>query len=108
MGSLLYGSSSTKIAFDDRALAHLQIVITAKLRRREGFVLSWTNSTVDGSGRGAIWLDPSSTIYFRYDGSRSPNINREWINILAISSNAPAGLIFTLEPPATEVLPSRP
>ena len=98
MGILLYGASGTEIPFDDRALAHLQIVITAKLRRREGFVFSWTNAPGAGSGRSAIWLDPSSTLFFRYFGSRPPVINREWIEVLAASSNNPAGLSFSPEP----------
>ena len=98
MGSLFYGSPGKEIAFDDRALAHLQIVITAKLRRRESFVFSWSNTLREGSGRGAIWLDPSSTLYFHYSGSRQPLINREWLAVLAKSSNTPAGLQFTEEP----------
>ena len=108
MGSLFYGSPGTEIAFDDRALAHLQIVITAKLRRRESFVFSWTNSVKDGGGRGALWLDPSSALYFHYSGSRPPAINREWLNALAMSSNTPAGLLFTDEPDATGGTPSKP
>ena len=108
MGTLLYGSAGTEISFDDRALAHLQIVITAKLRRREGFVFSWTSSPGAGSGRSAIWLDPSSTLFFRYFGSRPPAINREWIEVLAASSNNAGGLVFTAEPEsAREGAPSR-
>ena len=99
MGSLQYGSPGTEIAFDDRALAHLQIVIAAKLRRRESFMFSWNIAPGDGSGRSAIWLDPSSTLMFRYSGSRFPTINRAWIDILVTSSNAPNGLVFTIEPP---------
>ena len=108
MGTLLYGNSGMEIAFDDRALAHLQIVITAKLRRREGFVFSWTSAPGAGSGRSAIWLDPSSTLFFRYFGSRPPAINREWIEVLAASSNNPGGLVFTAEPESSsEGTPSR-
>ncbi len=98
MGSLLYGNPGTEIAFDDRALAHLQIVITAKLRRRESFVFSWSNTLREGSGRGAVWLDPSSTLYFHYAGSRQPSINRTWLDILGKSSNTAAGLFLTDEP----------
>ncbi|MGL4340180.1 MAG: ATP-dependent DNA ligase [Rhodoglobus sp.] len=108
MGTLLYGHSGTEIAFDDRALAHLQIVITAKLRRREGFVFSWTGAPGSGNGRSAIWLDPSSTLFFRYLGSRPPVINREWIEVLAASSNNPGGLVFTTEPePSTDTSSAR-
>ncbi|MBC7725213.1 MAG: ATP-dependent DNA ligase [Burkholderiaceae bacterium] len=77
---------------------HLQIVITAKLRRRESFVFSWSDSVEVGSGRSTIWLDPSSTLYYRYFGSRIPSINREWIEALMASANSAGGLYFTPEP----------
>ena len=98
MGRLFYGAPSTEIEFDDRSLAHLQIVITAKLRRRESFVFTWVTSAARGSGRGSIWLDPSSTLYFRYDGSRPPTLNREWIEQLMASANSPSGLVYSDEP----------
>lgn len=98
MGSLLYGSPSIEVSFDDRALMHLQIVITAKLRRRESFIFSWTNAVDVGSGRSTIWLDPSSTLFYRFAGSRIPSINREWIEALMLSANSSGGLFFSSEP----------
>lgn len=98
MGSLLYGSQAIEVAFDDRALMHLQIVITAKLRRKESFVFSWTDSAEVGDGRSSIWLDPSSTLLYRYVSSRVPTINREWIDALMQSANSGSGLMFTAEP----------
>ena len=102
MGSLVYGSKNMEVSFDDRALMHLQIVITAKLRRGESFIFSWINSAEAGSGRSSIWLDPSSTLLYRFSGSRTPAINRGWIETLMLSANSPGGLFFTSEP----VLPS--
>lgn len=103
MGTLLYGFSAISVEFPDRALWHLQIVITAKLRRREGFTLSWADSPDAGSGRTAIWLDASSTLIYRYWGSRVPGINKDWIDELMLSANSTGGLVFTPEPgtPAT-------
>jgi hypothetical protein len=98
MGTLLYGNPGIVISFEDRALMHLQIVITAKLRRSESFVFSWTDAADVGSGRSSIWLDPSSTLLYRYFGSRIPSINREWIETLTVSANSGSGLIFTAEP----------
>ena len=97
MGTLLYGNPNSEITFPDRALAHLQVVIVAKLRRRESFVFSWAIPSTGGSGRTAIWVDPSITMMFRYSGSRMPALNRAWIDVLAASSNSPAGLVFTDE-----------
>jgi hypothetical protein len=80
----------------------LQIVITAKLRRRESFVLTWTDAAEVGSGRSTIWLDPSSTLYYRYLGSRPISINREWVDVLMLSANSANGLMFTQEPPSLQ------
>lgn len=101
MGSLVYGNSAIEVAFDDRALMHLQIVITNKLRRNESFIFTWVNAPELGSGRSTIWLDPGSTILYRYSGSRTPSINRDWIETLMLSANSAGGLFFTTEPPAS-------
>ena len=98
MGSLLYGGQGIEIRFDDRALMHLQVVITAKLRRRENFLFSWVDSGATVSGRSAIWLDPSCSLYYRYSGSRMPSLNGEWIKALMLSANSAGGLFFTEEP----------
>ncbi|WP_426625323.1 ATP-dependent DNA ligase [Leifsonia sp. McL0607] len=91
MGSLVYDSSV--IEFDDRVLAHLQVVIVNKLRRRESFAMSWRDCPEVGDGRSTIWLDPSIPLYFKFEGSRVPAINRDWIERLAESANSSTGLI---------------
>lgn len=98
MGTLIYGNSGMVFSFDDRALIHLQIVISAKLRRRESFAFSWVDAPDSSNGRSAIWIDPASTLYYRYFGSRVPAVNREWIEALMSSANSAAGLILTAEP----------
>ncbi|TFD63470.1 ATP-dependent DNA ligase [Cryobacterium ruanii] len=98
MGTLLYGNPGIVISFDDRALMHLQIVISTKLRRRESFVFTWTDSADEGSGRSAIWLDPTSTLYYRYFGCHTPSINRDWIETLMLSANSTGGLVLIAEP----------
>lgn len=98
MGTLQYGNPASSIQFDDRALIHLQVVISSKLRRGENFMFSWTNATEVGSGRTAIWLDPSSTLTFKYHGNRTPLVNRQWIDELTTSANSVWGLVFSAEP----------
>ena len=106
MGTLLYGNPGIVITFDDRALMHLQIVISTKLRRRESFIFTWSDSADEGSGRSAIWLDPTSTLYYRYFGSRTPSINRDWIEALMLSANSAGGLVFIAEPtPSPSISP---
>jgi hypothetical protein len=98
MGMLKYGSSSSEISFDDRALLHLQIVITLKLRRHESFIFSWTDIAERGSSRSSIWLHPNITLSYRFSGSRIPTVNQEWIETLMESANSGGGLMFTAEP----------
>jgi hypothetical protein len=88
--------------FDDRALTHLQIVISTKLRRREVFFLSWKQPQERGSGRHAIWIDNGVPIHFFYDGSRPATVNRDWIDILLNSAGKAAGLQFSENPEPRE------
>ncbi len=101
MGVLTYGSPSIELTIDDRTLMHLQIVITAKLRRREGFIFTWKDTPEMGSGRSSIWLDPSSTLHYRFFGGRVPSVNRAWVDLLMSSANSGTGLMFTPEPSAS-------
>jgi hypothetical protein len=84
--------------FDDRVLAHLQIVISTKLRRHEDFFLSWVMPIERGSGRHAIWIDNGIPLHFFYNGSRPAAINREWIDELLLSSTKAGGLLLADEP----------
>lgn len=101
MGKILYGDSGIELSFDDRDMAHLQMVIGAKLRRRESFFFSWRDDPAGAGGHNALWIDCAIPLYFRYFGSKMPTINREWIAILAESSNSPGGLQLTPEPEGT-------
>jgi hypothetical protein len=96
MGQLRYGAE--RFEFDDRLLAHLQIVISSKLRRSESFFLSWLAHTEAGSGRHAIWIDTGVPIHITYFGSRPPSINRQWVEDLALAANSTAGLVLMDEP----------
>ncbi|MGO4536793.1 DUF7882 family protein [Leifsonia sp. 2MCAF36] len=91
MGSLRYGSVT--VEFDDRVLTHLQIVIVNKLRRRESFAMSWRDSNAVGDGRSAIWIDPTIPLYFKFDGSRVPEIDRGWLAELSASADSSMGLV---------------
>jgi hypothetical protein len=95
VGKLMYGTVDIEI--DDRLLAHLQIVIVNKLRRGEPLLMSWLDSPSIGDGRSAIWLNPNITLYFKFAGSRSPQIDREWVRVLAESAESSTGLILRSE-----------
>ncbi|MEJ3404084.1 hypothetical protein WDJ51_05020 [Rathayibacter sp. YIM 133350] len=96
MGTLFYDHEGFE--FEDRVLAHLQLVLTTKLRRHEPFVLSWLQPFELGSGRRALWIDNGVGIHYAYSGSRTPTINREWVEQLMTASGRPGGVFLEEEP----------
>ena len=67
VGTLYYGDSGTPIGIEDRALAHLKIAITTKLRRGESFTLSWRHADDQPRGRSTLWLHASIPLRFVFD-----------------------------------------
>ncbi|MBO9625959.1 MAG: ATP-dependent DNA ligase [Microbacterium sp.] len=97
MGKFIY-EGGVKTEIEDRALTHLQLVITAKLRRGEPFPFSWREDASVGGGRTTVWMQPGSSLVFKYFGSRQPSINRAWVDALAFTANSPGGLYLVPEP----------
>lgn len=95
MGTMQYGGE--KLYFEDRVLAHLEVVIVLKLRAGESFLMSWVKDVAIGSGRTSVWLHPTMLLRFDFLGSRVPTINRDWLQRLHDSANSPKGLIVTNE-----------
>lgn len=92
MGTLIYDGTDG-FAFDDRVLVHLQTVIATKLRRREGFLLIWTDTSSGPEGvLRSIWLDPSISVQFVYAHPELPELNRSWLTILTEKANSNVGL----------------
>lgn len=98
MGTLTYDSKLVA-TFDDRVLAHLQVVIWAKLRRGENFSFTFNDAQRSGMGRTSIWLNPAISIAFDYYGSKMPSVNPAWLEALTRSANSPGGLMVVPEPP---------
>jgi hypothetical protein len=94
MGSLHYGSPPATFELDDRALAHVELVVLAKLRRNESFAL-----TLDApkGGRTTIWINSASTLRFELTGETG-EINRAWLEELIDSANTTAGMRVVPEP----------
>ena len=95
MGELRYGNTAP-ITIDDRTLFHLQVVVGAKLRRRESFYLT-LGSPEEGFARATIWLDPSIPITFAYAENHSIQLNRQWLEVLSNSANSQHGLQLMAE-----------
>ena len=94
MGLFIY-DDARRAEFEDRALAHLQVVILNKLRRRESFVFSWEETR----GFVSVWLHPGVAMQFVYLSNRAPTMNRAWLELLAESANSTVGLLSLPEPP---------
>lgn len=97
MGKFIY-EGGPKVDIEDRALTHLQLVVTSKLRRGEPFSITWREDASVGGGRTTVWVHPRSSLLFKYAGSRQPAINRAWVDALAFTANAPSGLYLIPEP----------
>jgi hypothetical protein len=105
MGKLMYGASLTPILIDDRALAHLKVVISTKLRRQESFTLSWVHKDGEAPGRSTIWLHPSIPLRFVFETSEAPELNPEWIKALSQTLNSTGGVSLVdeiIDPSLTE------
>jgi hypothetical protein len=91
VGYLVY-DGTTRIQLDDRVLAHLEIIMIIKFRRREGFPLRWRDSANDGQGRNMVWLDPSMPLRLHLDSPKAAPTNREWIEQMAEAASTNHGL----------------
>ncbi|MBM7503198.1 hypothetical protein ACFPER_06930 [Agromyces aurantiacus] len=96
MGTLYYGDSGTPVEIDDRALAHLKIAITTKLRRGESFMFSWRHGAGEPRGRSSLWLHPAIPLRFVFQEEVAPELSREWIEELMRSANSGGGIVIDL------------
>src|SRR3546814_6966447 len=83
------------VDIDDRTLAHLRIVVMNKLRRSESFMFDV--EVGDGSGRRSYWMHPAVPIQFHFFGSRTPRINRAWVEELMLVASGPRSEEHTSE-----------
>ncbi len=98
MGKFVY-EGGVKTEIEDRALTHLQLVITAKLRRWGALPLQLARRRERGR-RAHHRVDPARQLS-RVQVLRQavkPSINRAWIEALAFTANAPSGLYLVPEP----------
>lgn len=97
MGTIYYGGGAMPIHIEDRALAHLKVVIATKLRRDESFTVSWRHPDDQPRGRSTIWLHPSIPLRFVFDDPEPAELSRDWIEELANSANSTGGIMLVAE-----------
>ncbi len=90
MGILHYGGADFEI--DDRTLAHLKVVVAAKLRRKETVLISWNRPVQEGSGRVELLIFPEAPIVFRFQAGLPPRLNRVWLQVLQRLAGEPEGI----------------
>ena len=97
MGTIYYGGDASAIDIEDRALAHLKVVIATKLRRGESFTLTWRHPDNQPRGRSTVWLSPSIPLRFVFDDPEPAVLSREWMEELAQSANSSGGIMLVAE-----------
>ena len=105
MGTIYYGGSDTPIHIDDRALAHLKVVIATKLRRGESFTVSWRHPDDQPGGRSTVWLHPSIPLRFEFDSAEAEKVDRDYLEQMAKSAASSGGLTIDLCEPDELPLP---
>ncbi len=94
---MYYGGGAMPIHIEDRALAHLKVVIATKLRRDESFTVSWRHPDDQPRGRSTIWVHPSIPLRFVFDDPEPAELSRTWIEELANSANSTGGIMLIAE-----------
>jgi len=92
MGMLFYGAGRLPIRLDDRVLAHLKAVATAKMRRGEGFLISWTDAAEVGHGRSSVWVHPYTDLHYTFDGNTPPTLDPAILEELNVESIQARGI----------------
>lgn len=96
MGKLHYGYGSEAIIVPDELLAHVQALVTTKLRRSESFTLSWKQGSDPSAGRSTIWLHCSIPLRFEFDTADAIQLDRAYLSELAESA-ARGGVLIDLD-----------
>lgn len=104
MGYLYYGNNSYAVEIDDRPLAHLKIALLSSLRAGKSVAFCFDRASAQGSGRETLWISPSTEIRFRFNGSRSPLINEQWVRHILATAETATGLRLVAEPRPAPVL----
>lgn len=107
MGRLIYAGATT-YEMDDATLAHARAVATAKLRRHESFMLSWTIDLADGSGRVSLWVSPAVPLEYVFASVKPLRLDPVWLKVLDEMSTTPRGLVLVSRDEAHRIAEGEP
>lgn len=94
MGRLYYGNSNDAIVVEDRELAHLKMVATTKLRRSEGFSMSFSSAD---QGRSTLWVHCAIPLRFDFDSAEPIRLDPAHVNELAQAAASAQGIVVDLD-----------
>lgn len=98
MGTLEYVTAQHIAEIDDRTLAHLQVVICAKLRRDERFTLRLAPADGVRGPVTVLWLSSSLPLRFEYSLPTHHDLNPAWLRLLSEAAASVKGLWLVPEP----------
>lgn len=93
MGRLYYGNSTDAIVVDDTELAHLKMVATTKLRRSEGFSVSFSSP----EGRSTLWIHCAIPLRFDFDSAEPIRLDPAHANEMAQAAASAMGIVIDTE-----------
>lgn len=94
MGRLRYDGTSEPINVEDVTLAHLKVVISAKLRRNESFMMTWRPVNNAETRRATAWIHPAIPLQLLFDNAAPPAIDPDRIAHMMHSLNATGELVL--------------
>jgi hypothetical protein len=107
MGRFTYSRGLTA-DFDDRVLAHLQVVITALVARGEGFHFSWEDGPGPGEGMTVVWMHSAVPMAYTFSDGDHHALNPAWLEALRLTAESPSGLHVVPEPGGSGQAATRP
>ena len=94
MGRLRYDGTSEPINIDDATLAHLKVVISAKLRRNESFMMTWHPVNNAETRRATAWIHPAIPLQLLFNDPNPPAIDPDRIAQMMHTLNASGELVL--------------
>ncbi len=95
MGTMFYGSARTPISMGDSTLLLLKTVASTKFRRKEGFMLSWTDSVETGRGRSSVWMHDECDLHFAFESTSRVALDRARLEAMSVEASSGHGVELT-------------
>ena len=92
MGTLFYGAARTPVPIDDHTLQLVRTIAGNKLRRGEGFMLSWKTAADTAHARSSVWMHSQTDLHFSFESDARAPADRDKLEAMSIAANSSRGL----------------